>query len=526
MRTHTPDPQEVLPPVGDEATSVRAPQTAAGASAAEAASAEGRNIAMPLEEGMCLSYWLQGVRNNPLLDHRTTETLPAAADVVIIGSGITGTLCALELLQGPEKVSVVMLEARELCSGATGRNAGHCKPDRWRGFTKYSQAFGPEQALKASGRSSSHNLVGVTPIAPFGFGRTKMELIERSQILANEQETWEALVAYVRKHQVDCDLWVGKTLDVLRTEEVAEAAARTMSDFKAAGGDAEGIEITIDPTEAERTSRIKGARAVYAWDASTLYPWKLVAHVIQQALDLGLNLQTWTPATGVTGSGGDWLVHTERGSIAAPTVIHATNAYAPALLPEVTGAIRPTPHMCNKVVPPSSFSGSKAIQNSYAVIYPTGLYSINPRAVGDGVILFGGSAPNQHKLLEYVAHDPARRTDDSLVNFEPVTQAVRDLGKNGFGWDREAPGSVARYDYSWSGIIGRSADQVPFIGAVPGKSGQWLCAGHNGHGMARIFTAAPGLVKLIRGASWAETGLPECFQVTEGRLDKLASKCW
>jgi hypothetical protein len=43
---------------------------------------------------------------------------------------------------------------------------------------------------------------------------------------------------------------------------------------------------------------------------------------------------------------------------------------------------------------------------------------------------------------------------------------------------------------------------------------------------ARIFTAAPGLVNLIRGASWAETGLPECFQVTEGRLDELASKCW
>ncbi|GFZ43442.1 hypothetical protein JCM24511_01162 [Saitozyma sp. JCM 24511] len=510
MRTHTPDPHEVLPPVGEEATTVCAPQKAAGTSAG------GRNIAMPLEEGMCLSYWLQGVRNNPLLDHRTTETLPTAVDVVIIGSGITGALCALELLQGPEKLSVVMLEARELCSGATGRNAGHCKPDRWRGFTKYSQAFGPEQALKASGRLNPTNLVG----------STEMELIERSQILANEQQTWGALVAYVRKHRVDCDLWVGKTLDVLMNEEVAEAAAKTMSDFKAAGGDAEGIEITVDPAEAEKVARIKGARAVYAWDASTLYPWKLVAHVIQQALDLGLNLQTWTPATGVTGSAGDWLVHTERGRIAAPTVIHATNAYAPALLPEVAGAIRPTPHMCNKVVPPSSFSGSQAIQSSYAVIYPTGLYSINPRAVGDGVILFGGSAPNQHKLLEYVAHDPARRTDDSLVNFEPVTQAVRDLGKNGFRWDREAPGSVARYDYSWSGIIGRSADQVPFVGAVPGKPGQWLCAGHNGHGMARIFTAAPGLVKLIRGESWAETGLPECFQVTEGRLDRLASKCW
>jgi hypothetical protein len=39
------------------------------------------------------------------------------------------------------------------------------------------------------------------------------------------------------------------------SEEVAEAAAKTMRDFKAAGGDAEGIAITIDPAEAEKVSR-------------------------------------------------------------------------------------------------------------------------------------------------------------------------------------------------------------------------------------------------------------------------------
>ncbi len=43
----------------------------------------------PKAEGMCLSYWLQGVRNHYLLDHRTTEALPETADVVIIGSGVS-----------------------------------------------------------------------------------------------------------------------------------------------------------------------------------------------------------------------------------------------------------------------------------------------------------------------------------------------------------------------------------------------------------------------------------------------------
>jgi glycine/D-amino acid oxidase-like deaminating enzyme len=41
------------------------------------------------------------------------------ADVVIVGSGITGAFAARELVKGGRKV--VMLEAREACWGATGR---------------------------------------------------------------------------------------------------------------------------------------------------------------------------------------------------------------------------------------------------------------------------------------------------------------------------------------------------------------------------------------------------------------------
>ncbi|WWC66135.1 uncharacterized protein I206_100035 [Kwoniella pini CBS 10737] len=480
---HLKDLNGTLPPVGDEGTG-------------KSSALEGKPIktGRPLETGMSLSLWLQTVRNNPLLNHRTTEDLPQSADVVIIGSGATGSLTALSLLQSPNPPkSIVLLEAREMCSGATGRNAGHCKPDQWRGFSKYAQAFGPDEAIK---------------------------------ILKNEQQTWESLVSYVRTHKVDCDLWAGKTFDVYMTEEVAKLAEKTITEYKAAGGDVSKIDVITDPAEAERISRIRGAKALYAWNASTLHPWKLVAHVNKQSLALGLNLQTWTPVTKVSGSANDWTVHTERGNIKTPIVIHATNAYAGALLPETRGGIKPTPHMCNKVLPPSTFAGSDSLQNSYAVIYPTGTYTINSRPTSDGILLFGGAAPNQSKLLDYVAKDQKRRIDDSLTDFEPVTEAVRTLGTEGFEWDEPKRGSKVLYDYAWSGIIGRSADQVPFIGEVPEKKGQWICAGHNGHGMARIFTCAPALAKLVQGATWADAGLPNCFQVTKERLEKYRDPDW
>lgn len=67
-----------------------------------------------------------------LTAHRTTRELPQTADVVIIGSGISGASVAHHLLNddsatttemGKKKdgYSVVMIEAREACWGATGR---------------------------------------------------------------------------------------------------------------------------------------------------------------------------------------------------------------------------------------------------------------------------------------------------------------------------------------------------------------------------------------------------------------------
>ncbi|CZR67456.1 uncharacterized protein PAC_17355 [Phialocephala subalpina] len=65
-----------------------------------------------------------------LISHRSTEALPAEADVVIIRSGITGASAAHWLYQdeSDKELKVVMLEAREACWGATGRNGGHCQP--------------------------------------------------------------------------------------------------------------------------------------------------------------------------------------------------------------------------------------------------------------------------------------------------------------------------------------------------------------------------------------------------------------
>ena len=68
---------------------VTKPDTSAALNVDEySASDAGKRTGFPRPTGQSLSYWLQGVRCDPLLDHRSTVDLPREADTVIIGSGV------------------------------------------------------------------------------------------------------------------------------------------------------------------------------------------------------------------------------------------------------------------------------------------------------------------------------------------------------------------------------------------------------------------------------------------------------
>ena len=67
-----------------------------------------------------LSYWQDPP--DEIADLRTTKLLPTSAEYVIIGSGISGTCIAYNILSRMPNSQVIMIEEREACSGATGRN--------------------------------------------------------------------------------------------------------------------------------------------------------------------------------------------------------------------------------------------------------------------------------------------------------------------------------------------------------------------------------------------------------------------
>lgn len=104
-----------------------------------------------------ISYWqlppLEGVA-----DHQS-DHLPTDVDVVIIGSGMSGTSIAWHLLKennNSTPLRVAMIEARQACSGATGRNGGHIRPSSYAEYAGAKTAVSQPEAAKITRLRSAH----------------------------------------------------------------------------------------------------------------------------------------------------------------------------------------------------------------------------------------------------------------------------------------------------------------------------------------------------------------------------------
>lgn len=72
-------------------------------------------------ENATVPYWRSELHEIDI--YRSTAELPEECDIIIIGAGLSGVSTAHFLLEdNPSPPSVVLLEARQICSGATGRN--------------------------------------------------------------------------------------------------------------------------------------------------------------------------------------------------------------------------------------------------------------------------------------------------------------------------------------------------------------------------------------------------------------------
>jgi glycine/D-amino acid oxidase-like deaminating enzyme len=122
--------------------------------------------------------------------------------------------------------------------------------------------------------------------------------------------------------------------------------------------------------------------------------------MLHRAVTRGVNLQTNTPVTSIAPAdihpkSPTWIVNTPRGSLIGNTIIHATNGYSSALVPELRGKIVPVKGIVARLVP----TNGPQLTESYMMRFSDYEYDyMIPRP--DGSIVVGGGRRDYYYALD------------------------------------------------------------------------------------------------------------------------------
>ena len=354
----------------------------------------------------------------------------ARCDVAIVGGGVIGTATAFALARLRPDLRVVILDAERLAHGASGRNAG---------FLLLGTHADYASAVDAYGRDVARRVWRFTAEA----------LAETLALPVGAVRTGSALAA--------------------GTPEEADRLQRSR-DLLAE----DGVASTWHAGSLPGTRGFCGTLVVD--DGGTVDPVRLVRYLAAAScaeVCEGARVERIGPS-----GEGVRLTLAGGATLAAGRAFVALNAYAPALVPELSAVVRPVRAQMLATAP-------------VAMCLPTPVYSHDGfyyvRQTPDGRVLCGG-ARHLHESEEV-------GTDDATT---PALQ--RDLEAYLAAHVPAAAGAAV--ERRWAGTMGFSPDGLPVLGDVPGVPGAVYAAGFTGHGMGVAL-------RFGRAAAHRLLGLPD-----------------
>lgn len=384
--------------------------------------------------------------------HRTAGTAPdlnvltdnVECDYVVVGGGLTGSRTALGLAEAG--ASVVLLEARDIGFGASGRSGGQCNPI-WRAT--------PTQLAERLGDACAGRLIETT------------------------LNSADALFADIEKYGVDCDHVQNGWVQAAHSK----SAMRRLEKLGAAWNDA-GAKISFldrSATTAKSGSDAYGF-SLFHPNAGHVQPLSLTRGYARAAIKFGASLFENSPVTGMKSKDGRWTVTTPTGSVTANQVILTTNAYTDGLWPGLKETVLPMVSVSLATAPLSEAQRATVLPNSVTIadsrraIY----YSRYDR---DNRLIFGcvGSGDDPEMLGGVGRLRQGLRT---------VFPQLRDIG----------------IEASWAGRIAVTPEMMPHLHEP--EAGVLAGLGFSGRGIAMTSVMARTLVKKALGADNSELPFP------------------
>ncbi|MGL4938039.1 NAD(P)/FAD-dependent oxidoreductase [Shewanella sp.] len=358
------------------------------------------------------------------------------ADVCIVGGGFSGINTAIELAE--RGLSVVVLEAKRLGWGASGRNGGELIRGIGHDPAQFEREIGPE---------------GVKAIQQMGF------------------EAVDIVINRIHQHQIDCDLQMGycdlavkpRHLHELEEEFAALKALGYQKPIKLLGKSQLGEVIGSDIYQG----------ALVDMGSGHLHPLNLALGEARVARELGVQFFEYSAAEKII-KGNRPKVITPKGEVSCQYLVLAGNAYIGHKLDSyIGGKVLPagsyllataplTPAQCASIIPQNMAFADMRIALDYFHLS------------ADRRLLFGG-------LCTYSGNDPRDIEAALRPNLEKVFPQLTGV----------------TIDYEWGGMIGIGANRMPQIGRLPDAPNIFYAQAYSGHGINATHMAARLLAQAI-----------------------------
>lgn len=359
-----------------------------------------------------------------------------STDVCIIGGGFSGINTAIELRQ--KGLNVVLLEAKRIGWGASGRNGG----ELIRGI-----GHDPAQFINEIGQE------GVSAIEQMGF--------EAVEIVRNRIQT----------HHIDCDLQMGYCDLAVKPRHMLELE-QEFDHLKRLGYQHE-IKLLTQSQLGEVIGSDFYQGALVDMGSGHLHPLNLALGEARVARDLGAQLFEYSAAEKIIPRDKPRVL-TAKGEVTCQYVVLAGNAYIGHKLNSYIGG---------KVLPAGSYllATEPLTEVQCQSIIPQNMAFADMRIAldyfhlsADRRLLFGG-------LCTYSGKDPKDIEAALRPNLEKVFPQLKGV----------------RIDYEWGGMIGIGANRMPQIGRLPDASNIFYAQAYAGHGVNATHMAAKLLAEAI-----------------------------